>query len=56
MFALILTSASGCVGSTATDSFCLIAVPIYGDSEKDTPETMEQIDSHNAVGVELCGW
>ena len=49
---LILTS---CAGSTASD-FCLIAGPIRGDRLNDTAETMEQIDWHNAVGVELCGW
>jgi len=34
----------------------LIAKPISGDPEMDTEETMQQIDAHNAVGVELCGW
>lgn len=56
MFGAILLSVSGCASSTATDSFCLIAQPIYGDPEKDTPETMQQIDEFNAVGMEVCGW
>jgi hypothetical protein len=25
-------------------------------SQKDTPETVEQIKEHNAIGVKLCGW
>ena len=46
----------GCGASIVTDSACLVFEPIYGDPVKDTAETMEQIDEHNAVGVEICGW
>lgn len=55
---LILLTAAGCRGSTgpAANEFCLIAAPIHGDPAHDTAETMRQIDEHNAVGVELCGW
>lgn len=52
---LILASVTACGGSTATDSFCLIAEPIYG-SKQDTEETRRQVDEFNAVGVKLCGW
>lgn len=52
----ILAIATGCLSSIASDSYCLVAKPIHGDPVNDTPETMRQIDAHNAVGVELCGW
>ncbi len=55
MSVLILASVTACGNSTATDSFCLIAEPIYG-SKQDTEETRRQIDEHNAVGVKLCEW
>ncbi len=54
----VALAASGCAGSTATDAgppFCLAAEPIHGSS-RDTEETRVQIDAHNAVGVEFCGW
>lgn len=41
--------------SGATNSFCLIAKPIYW-SAKDTDETIKQAKEHNSVGVKLCGW
>ena len=49
---------SGCAGSTATDAgppFCLVAEPIHA-STRDTEGTRIQIDAHNAVGAEFCGW
>ena len=49
---------SGCAGSTVTDAgppFCLVAAPISASS-RDTGGTRLQIDAHNAVGVEFCGW
>jgi len=48
----------GCAGSTATDAgppFCLVAAPIHA-SARDTEGTRVQIDAHNAVGAEFCGW
>lgn len=57
MCGLILVSVTGCLSSTVpSDSFCLISEPIYADPDKDTVETMRQVDEHNAVGVELCDW
>ncbi len=49
---------SGCAGSTATDAgppFCLVAEPIAA-SRRDSEGTRIQIDAHNAVGAEFCGW
>ena len=52
----LLMTLSGCAtSSSATNSFCLIAVPIHG-SAVDTEETRRQVDAHNAVGEALCGW
>ena len=53
--ALILMSASGCAINSA-DSFCLIAQPILTDPEKDTEETLRQIDEHNLIGEAICEW
>lgn len=38
-----------------SDTFCLIAQPIAWSS-KDTPETIEAVKEHNAIGVRLCHW
>jgi len=60
-FAVLLGAAlavGGCAGSTVTDAgppFCLVAAPISGSS-RDTANTLLQIDAHNAVGAEFCGW
>jgi hypothetical protein len=54
----VALAASGCAGSTATDAgppFCLAAEPIHA-SVRDTEGTRVQIDAHNAVGAEFCGW
>ena len=54
----VALAASGCAGSTATDAgppFCLLAEPIHA-STRDTEGTRIQIDAHNAVGAEFCGW
>jgi len=54
----VALAASGCAGSTASDAgppFCLVAAPIHASS-RDTEDTRLQIDAHNAVGAELCGW
>lgn len=56
--ALLLLSLTACatpMDSGATNSFCLIAKPIYW-SAKDTDETIKQAKEHNSVGVKLCGW
>lgn len=50
---LILIGLSGCMINTSGD-FCLIYEPIYADYEKDTPETIRQIDRNNVVYDELC--
>lgn len=36
-------------------SFCSVAKPIAW-SKEDTPETIEAVKEHNAVGKALCGW
>lgn len=54
----VALAASGCAGSTVTDAgppFCLIAEPIHV-STRDTEGTRRQVDAHNAVGAEFCGW
>lgn len=49
------------MGSAGTDplpgaeNFCAIAKPITWSS-RDTPETVLEVKSHNAVGKRLCGW
>lgn len=49
---MILSSLSACAGNTG-GSFCTIGEPIYA-SDKDTEETLEQIDRHNAAYEEIC--
>lgn len=34
--------------------FCLLYEPVYADYEKDTPETIKQIDKNNIIYDELC--
>lgn len=34
--------------------FCLLYEPVYADYEKDTPETIKQIDRNNFVYDDLC--
>ncbi len=34
--------------------FCLLYEPVYADYEKDTPETIKQIDRNNVVYDDLC--
>lgn len=48
-------TAAGCSSSTVIDG-CRIFAPIAGAPSKDTPETMAQIDQHNAKGIGACGW
>lgn len=55
----LLLTLSGCASLMAssgpTDTFCLIALPIYW-SGKDTDDTIAQAKAHNAVGKTLCRW
>ena len=55
---LILFALSGCVhGSTAPvvlSDYCRIAKPIGYDGEKDTPETVKEIEAHNSKWVCVC--
>jgi hypothetical protein len=44
---------SGCGGSTAVHDFCLIYEPIYA-AERDTPQTLKQIDEINGKYECLC--
>ena len=50
---LILIGLGGCTTNINGD-FCLIYEPVYADYEKDTPETIRQIDRNNIVFEELC--
>lgn len=48
---------SGCASSTAPSSDgCLIFQPIYGDPARVPADVQDQIDDHNKVGVDVCGW
>jgi hypothetical protein len=44
---------SGCGGNTAVHDFCLIYEPIYA-AERDTPQTLKQIDEINGKYECLC--
>lgn len=48
-----MTELSACTTNIDGD-FCLIYEPIYADYEKDTHETIIQIDKNNAVYDEMC--
>ena len=50
---LILTELNACTTSISGD-FCLLYEPVYADYEKDTPETIKQIDKNNIIYDELC--
>jgi hypothetical protein len=53
---LIAVIAGGCLGSTGIKvEGCTVFAPIYG-SKKDTLETRNQVDAHNAKGIGACGW
>ena len=45
---LILTELNACTTSMSGD-FCLLYEPVYADYEKDTPETIKQIDKNNII-------
>lgn len=55
---LILPATSGCVtASTApavVSDYCKIAAPISYDTERDTPETVAEIEAHNSKWVCVC--
>lgn len=52
LYAIILLLSS-C--TTVIDGdFCTIYAPVYADYEKDTPETIRQIDMNNVVYDEFC--
>lgn len=48
-----LSVLSACTTNINGD-FCLLYEPVYADYEKDTPETIKQIDKNNIVYDELC--
>ena len=50
---LILLTLSGCTTNINGD-FCLLYEPVYADYERDTPETIRQIDRNNVVYDDLC--
>lgn len=50
----ILLGLSGCTTNINGD-FCLIYEPVYMDYDRDTPETIRQVDRNNAVYDDLCG-
>lgn len=50
---LILSALNGCTTSINGD-FCLLYEPIFADYEKDTQETIRQVDRNNIVYDELC--
>lgn len=50
---LILSVLSGCTTNISGD-FCLLYEPVYADYERDTPETVRQIDRNNLIYDDLC--
>jgi len=51
----ILLLCAACTTSTkGSGTFCLIYRPIYADYDRDTPETIRQIDENNVVYEALC--
>lgn len=49
---LIPIASAGCATRTG-GSFCDVYEPVYPDYQKDTPETLRQIDRNNVV-YDLC--
>lgn len=49
----ILMLLSGCAINTSGD-FCDIYQPVYADYERDTPETLRQIEFNNVVFDKDC--
>lgn len=57
----ILLAANACVNGSVgvrplvvEGDYCRIAKPIYYDMDKDTPETIRQIETHNSRFVCVC--
>ena len=49
----VLAMLNACTVNTA-GNFCLIYEPVYMDYDKDTPDTIKQVDKNNVVYEELC--
>lgn len=49
----LLSVLSACTTNINGD-FCLLYEPVYADYEKDTQETIKQIDRNNVVYDDLC--
>ncbi len=49
----ILMLLNGCT-TVLNGDFCNVYQPIYPDYEKDTPETIRQIDVNNIVFLRFC--
>lgn len=50
---MILSVLTACTTNINGD-FCLIYEPVYMDYDKDTPETIKQVDRNNVVYDDLC--
>ncbi len=50
---MTLTVLNGCTTNINGD-FCLIYEPVYMDYDRDTPETIRQVDRNNVVYDDLC--
>ena len=50
---LILLGLTACTANI-NGNYCLLYEPVYADYEKDTPETIKQIDKNNIIYDELC--
>lgn len=51
---MILIGLNACMTNINGD-FCLIYEPVFMDYDKDTPETIRQVDRNNTVYDDLCG-
>ena len=50
---LILILSTGCTTRLNGD-YCSVYIPVYMDYEKDTPETIRQVDQNNVVFWKMC--
>ena len=48
-----ILSSGGCT-TVLNGDFCDVYQPVYLDYERDTPETIRQVDANNVVWDELC--
>ena len=56
MFAALLTILmllNGCT-TVLNGDFCDVYQPVYADYERDTPETIRQVDANNIVFLRFC--